>query len=464
MSASTQFDLIVLGGGLAGHCAALEAAGRGARVLLAEKMDRHGGSTVYSSGSFAFAGTAAQRDKGIQDDDARLRADIEKAAGGRCDPALVQLFLDRQIDTYEWLQAQGVVFEPIALSSNQGVPRSHPVDPHRCMDALHARVRAHPGIQWRAGSAAVDLLDGPAGVSGVRLRDSRGEAEVRARCGVVLACGGFARDPSLVGKFAPHLEQALVIGGAGNVGDGLRMAWKRGADLRDVAFINGTFGISLNRYPDTRVLPEDDAVLRLAIYKGAIAVNRLGRRFANESISYKSLGELCLAQPGGIGFQVFDAKIMAQSAPAPNSNDLADAFARGLVRSGPTPRAIADAVGIPADALEATLAAYNAGIDTGMEPEFGRATLGKDWGRPTRIDTAPFYIYPCTTAILGTYCGIRVDASMRVIDVYGAAIPGLFAAGEIVGGFHGAGYMSGTALSKAAIFGRVAGFNATRGG
>ena len=108
------------------------------------------------------------------------------------------------------------------------------------------------------------------------------------------------------------------------------------------------------------------------------------------------------------------------------------------------------------------LAKADAAVTRGHDPDFGRATLGGGYGTPVRIDTPPYYILPCCTALLATYCGLRVDTGMRVLRGDGSPVPGLYAAGETVGGFHGAGYMSGSALGKAAIFGRVAGTGAAR--
>jgi fumarate reductase flavoprotein subunit len=454
----TSVDVIVIGGGLAGHCAALEAADRGATVLLIEKQDSFGGSSILSSGSFAFAGTAEQAEAGYSDDDAMLAADLMKASGGLAEPALIDLYVRRQREDYLWLKQHGIDFLKITLSSNQAIPRTHPTDPAQMMGALNAHVVANPGIVYLTGVQAKRLITREDGrICGISLAANGRVRDVTANKGVILASGGFSRDAKMVEKFVPRLGKGLALGGEGNVGDGLLMAWSRGADIADMAHINGTFGISLNHYPDTRVDPGDNPLLRMGIYKGAIAVNRLGRRFADESISYKILGEICLAQPDGIGFQIWDQPIMDQSQAAPNSNDIQGAFEAGLVFRADSIRGLADLVGIDGDALEQTVARYNAGAANGRDEEFGRTTLGKNFGRLVPIVSAPFYIYPCTTAILATYCGIRVDDRMRVLDVYDSPIEGLYAAGEIVGGFHGSGYMSGSSLSKSAIFGRVAG-------
>jgi fumarate reductase flavoprotein subunit len=459
----SEVDLVVAGGGLAGHCAALEAAEHGATVVLLEKREIYGGSTVQSSGSFAFAGTQAQRDAGIDDSPDKITQDIVSASGGLADPALVDLYVTRQADTYAWLKEHGVNFHPVTLSSNQGVPRTHATDPWQLMQALHERVRAHERISYLNKTAIRSLMtSATARVEGVKVERDGDEHSIRARRGVVLATGGFSRNAELIFKFAPQLKSAMKHGGTGNTGDGLLLAWKLGADFLDTAYINGTFGISLNNYPDTRIENADEAVLKLAIYRGGIAVNLNAERFADESISYKKLGELCLAQPQGVAFQVWDQNIMDLSVPNPNSTDFKSAYEKGLVRSANDLESLAKRVGLDPVRFTRTVLRYNADVKEGRDTVFGRTNLGKGYGKLVALERAPFYIYPCTTAVLSTYCGLRVNRDMQLLDVFGKPLAGLFAAGEIVGGFHGSGYMSGSSLAKSAIFGRVAAGSALR--
>ena len=122
-------------------------------------------------------------------------------------------------------------------------------------------------------------------------KGSGGEDSIAARRGVILAAGGFAQDTQMIENFAPGMGRAKVVGGQGNFGDGIKMAWALGAGLRDMPYVKGTFG---NR-PDAG--PTEHTAL-LPIYKGAIVVNRDGRRFADESLDYKLLGDACLEQPG----------------------------------------------------------------------------------------------------------------------------------------------------------------------
>jgi fumarate reductase flavoprotein subunit len=452
--------VVVLGAGLAGHCAALAAAEAGATVLLLERAKRPGGSTLQSSGTFAFCGTDLQRRAGIVDSPDRLRTDLLKASGGRADPALIDLYVAHQAEAYEWLKRHGVQFDELALSSNMSVPRSHPTRPAQMMQALQAQVRSTPSISYRAGVHAARLVRRAQGVQALELADG---STIEARS-IVLATGGFSRNPELLARFAPKLSDATAVGGEANTGEGLLMAWALGADLLDMAWINGTFGMSLSGVKDHELASSGSPMLRLALYRGAIAVNVHGERFVDESLSYKVIGERCLEQPRRIAFQVFDQKIMAQSVPAPNSNDYRSALEAGLVLEANSIALLAQAVGIDPNSLERTVRRYNEDALGGRDSVFGRQSLGTGWGALVPLDTAPYYIYPCTTAILGTYCGLRVDEQMRVIDVSGAPIDGLYAAGEIVGGFHGAGYMSGSALGKAAIFGLRAGERAARDG
>ena len=128
----------------------------------------------------------------------------------------------------------------------------------------------------------------------------------------------------------------------------------------------------------------------------------------------------------------------------------------GEVLKADTLAELAGLIGVPPENLVNTVERYNAAVETGADPEFGRKSITSAGEPLVQIATAPFYAYASTVVILGTYCGIKVDGSMRVVDVIGMEIEGLYAAGEVVGGFHGRGEIPGAALGKALIFGRLA--------
>jgi fumarate reductase flavoprotein subunit len=455
-------DVVVIGAGLAGHCAALAAAQAGGQVALIEKADRPGGSTVMSAGSFALAGTDLQRRAGIEDSPAQLTQELMKISGGRADPRLVDAYVEDQLETYAWLKAQEVEFHDLSLSSGTSVPRTHPTHSPQLIAALHQQVLHTPSIRFAAGVAARRLLAGRDGrIGAVELQAAGATAVIQARCGVVIASGGFTRDPQRVESCSPGLSRAPAWGGIANTGDGLTMAEEHGASLADMEFVAATFGVVLNHYPDTSVRAEDELLLRMAMYRGGIAVNLQACRFADESQSYKKLATLCLRQPRAVAFQLFDQRIMDQSVPNPSVNDFAGVLRRGVLRQAPNWPALAQQVGLDGARLQATVDRYNAMVDRGHDEDFQRTTLGGGFGKPVRLDAPPFFALPCSAAMLSTYAGLRIDPQMRVLRTDGSPIPGLFAAGEVVGGFHGAGYMSGSALGKAAIFGRRAGHHAT---
>ncbi|MER1966469.1 flavocytochrome c [Castellaniella sp. GW247-6E4] len=445
-----QADLIVVGGGMAAFACALQAAQGGAEVVLLEKLPEIGGSSAMSGGCLAFAGTDLQQANGIEDSNELLFKDLREVGQNENDESLVRIYVDNQLDTYQWLRQSGVQFSKVIdASSGQSVPRAHNVDPADAVRALAKSAKDTNRVRVLMNTRALRLLrDETNRVIGVSARQGNDTFKALGKQGVVLASGGFCKNPELVHRFAPQYDAAIFIGGEGNVGDGLKMAQQIGADSRDMIYIKGTYG----KHPTD----ETNHHSCLAVYKGAIAINQEGKRYVDESISYKLLGDACIRQTYGATFQVLDQPILDSGDYQVRILDLQRRLEEGLMIQADTLEALAERIEVPADALVDTVKTYNRYVDAGHDPDFGREHLVHQHGKLVRIETAPFYAYPSTVAVYGTYCGLCVDAGMRVLDVYGDVLPGLYAAGEIVGGLHGAAYMTGSALGKAAIFGRVA--------
>lgn len=453
-------DIIVVGAGMAGLCAALAGTEQGARVILLEKGARHGGSTAMCGGALAFAGTDVQRERGIEDSDALLEEDLLEAGCHRNDRELVRVFVQNQHAAYRWLQGLGIPIDAVALSGGQSVPRNHSTDPVAALETLHRCLQRSGRAEIRTRAPVQRLLtrprdEGSAVVIGVELADGE---RLLAGGGVVLATGGFSRAADLIERFAPALRDARPMGGEHNTGDGLRMAWALGADMADMGYAKGTFGAPVEVPRAGHAAP----LIVSAMYRGALIVNRAGRRFVDESLSYKVIGDRCLAQDGAVAFQVFDRRVMDQSAPLPRNVDFAGALEAGLVRCASTLDGLAAELGIDAEALCRTVRRYNDAV-AGHEPdEFGRTSLGAGYGQLAPIDRPPFYGIASTTGLTSTFCGVRTDASARVLRVDGARIEGLYAVGEVTGGFHGQNYMSGTSLAKGCVFGRIAASHAAQ--
>ena len=452
-----RVGVLVLGSGLAGCAALLAAAEAGRYALLVEKTDSIGGSTVKSAGLSAFAGTDEQRAQGIADDVELLRKDLVEVGGHRSDESLLDLYCAHQLATYHWLKGHGVTYGEIHAASGQSVPRSHPTDTTAMLTGL---LRAAGRLGGRvvldtAASRLVAEVDerGESRVIGVDFDTPAGGRRVLADA-VVLATGGFSMSAQLLTTFAPQMSHALRQGGAGNTGDGLKMAMALGAGIRDTPYIKGTYGHFFEEHPD------EDGTGILAVYKGAIAVNRDGRRFIDESRNYKQIGDAALAQPGVTTWQIFDAQVMASSNDEVPIYDFGGRQRAGMLTTADSIPHLEEQLGMPQGALRATVEGYNAAARGQARDEFGRTHLSGRVGTPLALETPPFYAHPSGTVVLATYCGLTVDTRLRVLDWWGQPIPRLYAAGEVIGGFHGAGYMTGTSIGKAGIFGRLAGASA----
>lgn len=451
MTAEVSADLVVVGGGAAGFAAAAAATEGGAQVILLEKLAQPGGSSALSGGCLAFAGTELQAKNGVEDSAELLFRDLIEVGKHENDAALVRAYADHQLATYHWLVERGVVFSPaLETAAGQSVPRVHTLDPADLVRQLHARAEATGRLRYFPDTAGQSLIREDGVVTGVIAADGRRFTGRR----VLLASGGFAKDAAQIHAFAPQYREAVFVAGAGSTGDGLRMARKLGADLRDMAYIKGTYG----KHPTDET---NDHSLQ-AVYKGAIAVNQDGRRYVDESLSYKLLGDACMAQPWHTTYQILDQDIFEQGDDRVRILDFGRRLEEGLFVVADTLAELAVQLEIPADRLEETVARYNGFVDAGEDLDFGRRHLVHQFGALRRIARAPFYAYPSTAVVFGTYCGLRVDPEGRVIDVDGEVIEGLYAAGEVIGGFHGAAYMTGSALGKAVVFGRLIGEAAAR--
>ncbi len=457
------FDVVVAGAGLAGLVAALTAAEGGASVALLEKGAEPGGSSARSGGGLIFVGTDLQEQAGVEDSLDSLREDLMRAAQGRARPELIDAYVDNQLETYRWLCDQGLKFSLESATTATMVPRAHLTGRGVATRHLHERVLRDERITYLPNTAARRLVRHDGGpVKGVEVSTDQAACTLTARSGVVLATGGFARSVELLRRFAPLWIDAVKMSGPHNTGDGITMAWALGADVVDMPYVAASFGASIARYPDLTLDPDEEPILLYPNYLGGIIVNLDGCRFADESLNYKVLSRLCADQREGVAVQIFDADVFGKSDSRASPWDIQGAYEAGLIVKADSVQELSVALRLDPDVLQATVDRYNQDVVAGEDADFCRPISHRDEPGGGLIVTAPFYGFPTRPGLTSTYAGITVDGDMRVLDVFGAPIAGLFAAGETVGGFHGAGYYSGSALGKAAIFGRVAGLNVGR--
>ncbi|MBO2457732.1 FAD-binding protein [Actinomadura sp. LCR2-06] len=458
-----RFDVVVVGFGIAGGCAALEAARSGARVLLLERAAVHGGTSSMSGGHFYLGGgTAVQKATG-HDDTAEAMARYLMASTKDPDEEKIRTYCEGSVEHFDWLEALGFAFERsyfpgkaviqpgtegLMFTGNEKVwpfrdgtapaPRGHKVPvpgdtegTKIVMDLLRDRVE-EAGVEVRYETGATNLVvDGSGAVTGVAWRRFE-ETGVVAAAGVVVAAGGFVMNADMVAAYTPALgEKLFTLGGTYDDGLGIRLGQSAGAALEhmDEPFITAPF------YPPS------------SLVKGLIVNNR-GERFVAEDSYHARTSYFVLQQPGAAAYLIADSDHMEEQrmplVPLKDGYETIEEMEAGL--------------GLPPGSLAATMARYNEHAARGEDPDFHKHP---DWLAPQT--NGPWGVYDLT---LGTalYAGFTlggmattVDGEVRRAD--GSVIGGLYAAGACASNIaqDGAGYCSGTQLGEGSFFGRRAG-------
>ena len=465
-----EFDVVIVGAGGAGMVAAIEAADAGASVLILEKTDITGGNTVLSGGVIQAAGTSYQEAAGVGGDSPEAhRAYYTQAGEGVPEPELLELLTNDAPAAIDFMVGLGIDYltvygvGPIPYVDEEVmVPRIHVpgTDPEiggGATQFLTVQSGAEErGAEIRTSSPVLALVESEAeGIIGVHAEVEGTETYIRARRAVVLASGGFDRNPELARDLSPQLLWELETGtpftAPSNTGDGLLMGMAVGADL---AGLGGTIGVPAISPGAGTLAPGLTAV-------PGIWVNTYGQRFVNEGTHYAYAIKAVYDQEQHLAWAVFDQSVAAMGGAAiggiwgPWSEDLSVEIASGKIKVGETLEELAAALGVDADEFARTMTKWNEGAAGGEDTLFGR-TEGV-----AALETGPYYATPVVSANLGSCGGLRIDADCQVIDVNQEPIPGLFAAGMVAGGFIGPYYPgSGTAILSTVVFGRVAGRNA----
>lgn len=532
-----SFDVVVAGSGASGLTAALSAADAGARVAVLEKGGQLGGTAALSGGMLWMPGNGLPGAPEPAADRAAARRYLDRLTIGRASAELLDAHLDRVVETLEFLDAVGGLrfdligafpdyesqmdgaandggrsVEPVLYDLRQLGPlaaflRDDPRPPFRQFEyfeiwktlrnmplealaeraeqGLAARGRAliapllkacaDRGVTIAAGCAAERLLVEEGRVAGVLAGGERWEAGQ----GVVLACGGFEWNEEMVGRFLSGPVRARCSSPL-NTGDGHKMAMAAGADL---AGMNEAWWGVMAAVPGS-VVDGREVQTILTVERslpGTIVVNRAGRRFVNESISYYSIGKvLATFDPKPYDFANLPAYLVGDAGFFEHHGILGMTDFATLpdwLTAAPTLRELAAKLGVDADGLEATVESFNAGAREGRDPEFGRgeSTYSHYFGDQERdghpnlapLERGPYVALELTCGAIGTKGGARTDAEARALDPFGEPIAGLHVVGNnsahpIAFGYAGAGSTLGPGMTMAYAAGRALARSATR--
>lgn len=456
----TDWDLIIVGCGVSGLAASVFATGSGvSNILIVEKQPIIGGASILCEGVWSLAGTDFQKQLGYDDSPEKFFANLMEVSKNQAKPELVKAYVNNCLVVYKWLESRGVKPSEIILNTGMDVPRGHTFNPLEVLRTFLKEAR-NRGVSIKTNTKAESLIVNDHGeVTGITVKKGNELIDLYSKRGIILCSGGFSRNDEWMERYAPKMKNAIRLSAPGAQGDGLIMAVKLGAILADMNNIRAAYGFILN--PSSVF---DNCQIN---YAGAISVNSSGLRYVDESLPYKEIGDVALAQEDQKTFLVFDDEILKiQTNLRKSDRDLFSPLQRGEVPTflymGQDIVSVARQARIPEGNLLETIDRYNRFVDKGFDEDFGRRYLTPGYGKMRKIQKPPFYIMPTTSAMMGTNCGILIDAHTRVLVPGGSHIPGLYAAGEIVGGFHGNSFVGGTSYGKAMVFGRLAGLEAAK--
>ena len=452
-SFETSAEVVIIGAGAAGLCAALSASEAGAEVLVIERDPVPRGSTALSAGLIPAAATRFQRSLGISDSPGLFARDIQAKSHGEANEAIVQLVAREAGPAIEWLADDyGLPFSVVHDFDypGHGARRMHGL-PSRTgaelIDHLRAAVERTSTTLLTQATVAALFVDDSRRVTGVEIVRPDGAREAIGCRALVLACNGYGGNPDLVARHIPAMKGALYFGHPGNRGDAVTWGQELGARLAHLSGYQGHGSVAH---------PHGVLITWATIMEGGFQVDASGARFCDESRGYSEQAEDVIARPDGLAWTIFDERI---AGVARQFEDFRQAEAAGAIIAAETIEALSQRLSLPVEAVAATFAEVEALKRGGGVDRFGRDFSG----RPAL--TAPFRGVKVTGALFHTQGGLVVDEEARVIWDGGGRAPNLHAAGGAAAGVSGssaAGYLSGNGLLTATTLGRIAGRTAAR--
>ena len=482
-------DIVIVGGGGAGMTAAIEAANAGKKIVILESQGMAGGNSIRSTGGMN-AGKTPEQDKNNFDeaagvektlktaeekyaDNATITAlaatvreqwaayqaapsgyfdsvelfELDTMIGGKGinNPELVHALASNSADAIQWLESIGAPLPSVSSFGGASVKRIHrPVNAEgktvsvgTFMLPILEENAKKLGADLRLETRAKKLLVDESGkIVGVEAEGPTGEKVTVNAKAVILASGGFGANLEMVTKYRPELEGFMTTNAKGALGDGILMGEEVGAATVDLEQIQIHPTVEMNTAAlITEGLRGD----------GAILVNSNGQRFTDEVGTRDAVSAAEIKQPGSFAYLIVDQAMVDAS------NVIQGYIKKGYTTQGESYAALAEALQIDPTAFETTMNEWNAAVEAKTDSQFGRTSFASP------LNTAPYYAIKVTPGVHHTMGGLKINSEAEVLTADGNKIPGLFAAGEVTGGVHGANRLGGNAVADFVVFGRIAG-------
>lgn len=482
-------DVVVVGAGGAGMTAAITAAAEGKSVVILESQSMVGGNSVRATGGMN-AGKTVYQDENEFGESAGVEKTLKTAAekyadnetitalaktvseqwaayqanptgyfdsvelmeldtmiGGKGinDPELVETLCANSADAIDWLDEHGITLHNVSSFGGASVKRIHrPVNAEgktvsvgSYMIPLLQENCEKAGVKMMLDTTATEILTDANGAAvGVKATGASGETVTVNAKAVVLATGGFGANLDMVVKYKPELKGFMTTNAPGIQGQGIEMAQAIGAATVDMDQI--------------QIHPTVEANTAALITEGlrgdgAILINEEGQRFIDEVGTRDVVSAAEIAQTGSYSWLVVD------QAMADASSVIQGYIKKGYTVTGETYEELGKAMGVDAAAFAETMEKWNGCVEAKNDPDFGRTSFANP------LNTAPYYAVKVTAGVHHTMGGLKINANTEVLNEKGEVIPGLFAAGEVTGGVHGANRLGGNAVADFTVFGRIAG-------
>ena len=437
----TSCDIVIIGAGGAGLCAATEAAGKGAKVIVLEKMAIAGGNTNASTGGLNASETSVQKKLNIEDSNDQYYEDTMKGGYNLNDPALVRNMVEKSAETVDWLISLGADLSDVGKMAGSTNKRTHRPQGGAAIGAhlvpVLKKAAEDAGAELRFNAKVTDIIEENGKPAGVKVSTADGDYKITAKA-VIIATGGFGANNDMVVKYKPELAGFGTTNHKGATGDAFAWIEKFNAALVQME--------QIQTHPT--VVPSNGLMITEAVRgNGAIMVNREGKRFGNEMATRDVMSKDILAQTGKTAYLLFDQGVR-ESLKA-----IEGYVKQGLLTQDDTLAGLAAKLNMSAENLEANVKAYNDYQASGNgDKDFGR----KASEMPRAITTGPYYAVEVGPAVHHTMGGIKINTNAEVLNTSDAVIPGLYAAGEVTGGVHGGNRLGGNAVADICIYGKIA--------